>query len=139
VKNIGIVCAWIAGLLLCIWLLFFLTRSVQNDTLIRAINKTLAQTEDARRLDKGFLGRTSLGNWYRFTGTSGEFEGKAFLFSIIDNGILVSCLAFVPDIGEAAGKIELLPLSNHGRAVFGAIHHGVIDIYLRRIEKEMLP
>jgi hypothetical protein len=139
VKNTGIVCAWIAGLLLCLWLLFFLTRSVQNDALIQAVNKTLAQTEDTRRLDKEVLGRTSLGTWYRFTGTSGGFEGKALLFSIIDNGILVSCLAFIPGTGETADKIGVLPLSNHARAVFNGIHRGVIDTYIRRIEKEMLP
>ncbi|MDR2194855.1 MAG: hypothetical protein LBP19_10425 [Treponema sp.] len=137
-KNAGIVCAWIAGLLLCIWLLFFFTQSVQNDALIRAVNKTLAHTEDERRLDKEILGRTSLGNWYRFTSTSGGFEGKALLFSIIDNGILISCLAFVPETGEVAGKIEILPLSNHARAVFNAIHQGVINIYRMRIEKERL-
>jgi hypothetical protein len=139
VKNTGIVLAWIAGSLFFGWLLFFLTRSLQGDMFIQAVNKTLSQTEETRRVEKNLLGRTSLGNWHRFVGANGEVEGKALLFSIFDNGIMVPCIAFVPAGGENAGKIEILPLNNHARAVFPHIHQGELDIYRRRIEKEILP
>ncbi|MDR0374922.1 MAG: hypothetical protein LBH85_04285 [Treponema sp.] len=138
-KNAGIVLAWIAGSLLAGWLLFFFTRSLQSDVFIQAVNKTLMQAEDTRRVEKNMLGRTSLGNWHRFVDADGQVEGNALLFSIFDNGILVPCIAFVPITGENAGKIEILPLNNHARAVFPYIHQGEIDIYRRRIEKEVLP
>ncbi|MDR1220315.1 MAG: hypothetical protein LBK73_12005 [Treponema sp.] len=138
-KNTGIVLAWIAGTLFVGWLLFFSTRSLQSDMFIQAVNKTLTQAEDVRRVEKELLGRTSLGNWYRFVGANGEVEGNALLFSMFDNGILVPCIAFVSIAGENAGKIEILPLNNHARAVFPYIHQGEIDIYRRRIEKEILP
>lgn len=138
-KNTGVVLAWIVGALFVGWLLFFFTRSIQSDVFIQAVNKTLTQAEDTRRVEKDILGRTSLGNWHRFVGANGEVEGKALLFSIFDNGILVPCIAFVPVGGENAGKIEILPLNNHARAVFPYIHQGEIDIYCRRIEKEILP
>ncbi|MDR0556836.1 MAG: hypothetical protein LBG43_03050 [Treponema sp.] len=138
-KNTGIALAWIAGILLFGWLLFFLTRSLQVNVFIQAVNKTLAQAEDARHVEKEILGKTSLGNWRRFVGATGEVEGNALLFSMFDNGILILCIAFVPATGENAGKVEILPLNNHARAVFPYIHQGEIDIYRRRIEKELLP
>jgi hypothetical protein len=139
VKNTGVVLAWIVGALLVGWVLFFFTRSLQGDVFIRAVNKTLTQAEDTRRVESDLLGRTSLGVWYRFVGVNGEVEGKALLFTIFDNGILVPCIAFVPIAGENAGKIEILPLNNHARAVFPHIHQGELDIYRRRIEKDILP
>jgi hypothetical protein len=126
--------AWVVGILLFCCFLFVITQSVQNTVLIQAINKVLAQTEESRYLGEKIPGRSALGNWYQVCDARGNPEGKALFFSIMDNGILIPCLAFTSGDG-----IDILPLNNHAKAVFKYIPQGVIDMYLRRIEKEVLP
>jgi hypothetical protein len=132
-ENAGLVAAWIMGLILAGWLLFFLTRHIQTNTLARAVNKTLAQTEEVRRLELEPLGGNSLGTWFPVVGAEESGGGdRALLFSIIDNGIFAPCVAFVLN----DGAIEILPLNNHAKAVFPRIPGGVIDMYRKRIEQE---
>ncbi len=134
-ENAGLVAAWIAALILAGWLLFFFTDTIQNNTLVDSANRVLEQAGDVRRLERRTLGRNSLGTWHRVVGgaraESGR-AGQALIFSIMDNGIFVPCIAFV-DVG---GEVNLFPLNSHAREVFPRIPEGVVDVYLKRIAKE---
>lgn len=126
-KQIGIAVAWIAGLVLAGGLLFFFTQSTQNDIFVENVNKVLAQSGSTRQLGKTVAARTPLGAWYPIENSA----DRAFVFSIMHNGIFVPCIAFT----SGGKEIEIFPLNNHAETVFPDIPKGVINVYSKRIEK----
>jgi hypothetical protein len=128
VKNTGITAAWIAGILLLGWLLFFFTTPLRNNALIQSVNRALSQTEETRRLERLLPKSASgLGNWYTVSGS----ENKAIVFSIMNDGMLIPCIAFV-----GSEKVEIVPLDGHAQSVFKRLPEGTINLYKQRIEKE---
>jgi hypothetical protein len=127
-KNTGIIAGWIAGILLLGWLLSFFTTPLRNNALIQSVNRVLPQTGDTRRLERLLPKSASgVGNWYAVSGS----ESEAVVFSIMDNGVFISCVAFVD-----SEKVEIVPLDGHAQSVFKRLPEGVINLYKHRIEKE---
>ncbi|QQO07951.1 hypothetical protein [Breznakiella homolactica] len=132
-KEAGISAAWIMGTLLVIGLLWLFTQPVRERRFIRTVNRVLMQNEDPRRLTAaisawGLPGRAGqLGSRFE-TDTPGKI---AVVFSMVNDGIPLSCLTFVSENGTVE---SLIPLSNHASAVMDRIPEITRQTYIRRIE-----
>ena len=130
-RDDAIVAGWIAGLLLAASLLWSLTRPLQVQYLLRAVNKSLIAREDTRRLAAP-LGRrpistNPLGVWY----TMFDSDSGMFVFAIMWDGALIPCGAELSPDGRIR---ELIPLSGSSEQVLEHIPRSVIAVYVRRIE-----
>jgi hypothetical protein len=116
------------GILLVGWLLFFFTQPVRNEVLRRSINKLLMENSEYDRLLVSPDSVSATGIWWTVNGT----DEKAVVFAVMDGGIPVPCIAFVNGI-----DIEVKPLNNYAKSVYKHLSKGFINIYIRRIEKEI--
>lgn len=134
-KDTGIVIGWIAGILLIGWLLFFFTQPLRGEALLRVANNALHSEEGQplNELGQPLTGvRSGLGVWYTVNGAQNG-EKRALVFPIMNEGISVPCAAFVSE----SGNVEIVPLNTHAKAVLEHLPHGVIELYTRRIAKEL--
>jgi hypothetical protein len=127
-KNIGIVAAWIAGILLIGWLLFFFTQPARNEALRRSINRLLIENGDGDRLVVSSTSVSAAGVWW----TVGDTDERAVMFTVMDGGIPAPYIAFVNGV-----DIEVKPLNNYAKTGYRHLSKEFIDIYIRRIEKEV--
>ncbi|MDR0785920.1 MAG: hypothetical protein LBE74_08615 [Treponema sp.] len=127
-KNIGIIAAWIASVLLVGWFLFFFTQPVRNEILRRSINRLLIENGESGRLLVFPTRVSATGVWW----TVSDTDERAVMFAIMDGGVPVPCIAFVN-----GADIEVKPLNNYAKTVYKRLSKGFIDIYIRRIEKEI--
>lgn len=140
-KDRAILCGWIAGLVLIAALLWSLSFPFRSVCLMNSVNKTLAAMDDPRRLSSAlpynFAGTRlrsadPLGCWYRSENPSADTNNSLFfVFTIIREGILVPCGA---EISEEGKITQIIPLGNHARQVMDQIPHGMIQVYIHRIE-----
>jgi hypothetical protein len=131
VKDRLILMGWFAGLLLAASLAWSLSFPYRSVCLMRSVSRALETIGDTRIIAGPLPGRFSkagpMGFWYRLY----ESDSLLFVFVIMNEGILVPCGVEINKDGKAVG---IVPLSNHARQVIGRIPHGVIQVYLRRIE-----
>jgi hypothetical protein len=134
IKNAGICLAWIAVLFLVAGLSWFFTRNLRETILMRAVNRVLLTMQDPRRFRRPLPppeippGRERLGSWYELT----DSRGRGLVFSIMHDGISVSCAAII----SGQGKVEdLIPLNGHGREILERLSPGAVRAHIRRIEE----
>jgi hypothetical protein len=132
----GILAAWIAGLCLAGGLAWFLTQPLRSGLIITTVNRTLERNGENRRLDAqispwGKSGAAfQLGNWY----TLKDGNGRAVIFSIMNDGILAPYLAFIPSGGPGQAMEPFVPLSAHADRLLGRLPQGILQTYARRVE-----
>ena len=127
-KDTKIIAVWIAGILLVGWLLFFFTQPVRNEILRRSINRLLVENGENDRLLVSPDGMSAAGIWWTLSDT----DERAVMFAVMDGGIPVPYIAFVN-----GAAIEVESLNNYAKIVYARISKGLIDIHIRRIEKEI--
>jgi len=131
-KDRGILLAWVAGLLLLLTLIWILTQPVQANTLMRAVNSSLVNNDDSRRLGsfipakKGRAGL--LGYWFSMYNST----DRMFVFGVFQNGILIPLGAIVSADNKA---YEIIPLSAHAVQIFDEISESILQVYIGRIEE----
>jgi hypothetical protein len=134
IKDRAIFLGWIAAVLLIGTLLWTLTTSIREISLLKSVNRIFISRNDARRLEapvhiKKSAGKLSpLGTWYTQTNSKDNF----FVFAIMWNGVLAVCGAPVSGDGDVR---EIIPLSIHAEQILKQIPPGVVRTYIRRIEK----
>jgi len=129
---------WIAALLLVAGICWAITQPIRNRFLVRAVNRVLAESGDARRLGEpapsGANGSLLGGAWFTITGGTGV-EGRVFIFSFIGEGTFFPCAAVMTRDGKL---MEFIPLNSHGGRVIRRIPQGILNIYAKRIEGAVL-
>jgi hypothetical protein len=129
-RDTAVFLGWAAGLFLAGFLLWSLTGTVRDRSLLRTVNRIFIQRGDPRRLDaplKPPRGRGLPGNWYSLAGA----QHTLFVFSVMSGGIMAPYAAFV----NSGGKVEeIVPLSAHAEQFMPRFREGLMDIYIRRIE-----
>lgn len=131
IRNAAINAAWIAGLLLAGWLLWFFTAPLREAGLRRQVNAILIS-----RGEQFSLGETPQGGKRRIPlGTEFGLEGdetRSFLvFPLLSGGGALSCGALI----DSHGRVErLIPLGTHGEQALERTPKGILDVYIRRIE-----
>ncbi|MDR0732424.1 MAG: hypothetical protein LBF63_12205 [Treponema sp.] len=135
-KNTAVCAAWITGLLLAGWLLWFFTESPRERELVQRVNRILAARDETiilsgvpvknRRL-------LPLGTEFMLVSGDGNFTGGSFLvFPLVSGGTALSCGALI----DPQGRVErLIPLGTHGEQIFERIPTGILNVYIRRIER----
>jgi len=143
-KDTMILIGWIASLLIIAGTSWILTQPLRDRFLVRAVNRVLEQSGDARALGEltssGTSGSFIIGSWYTMmlarqmgaAGTKDFSDGtKAFVFSFIGEGTFFPCVAVVLPNGKVG---EFIPLSSHGERIIKKISPGILRLYARRIE-----
>ena len=139
-KDKAILFGWIAGLVLAASLLWGLTFSFRAARLMYSTNRALASMNDDRRLaapmPRQLAGAVPLGSWYSLVVQDSDPAGLAsgatfFVFTIMQNGILVPCGA---EISAEGIVTDIIPLGYHARRVLDKIPRGMIQVYINRIE-----
>jgi hypothetical protein len=141
-KDRAIRAAWIAGLLLAGWLLWFFTASPRENGLKRQVNLILSSRgEDLRLAAPLRRGRRGIPLGSEFSLESpaegpGEERRSFLVFPLISGGTTLSCGALI----DPQGRVErLIPLGAHGEQAFERVPRGILDVYIRRIEGEEKP
>jgi len=134
-KDRAVLLGWIAGLLLLISLIWIFSQPLQAHYLLRAVNYVFINNNDERRIIsyiKKKPGKTDLmGYWYTMYNT----KDNMFVFTVFKDGILVPFGAIVSDNGNVN---EIIPLSAHAVQIFDDIQQGILQMYVRQIEKTAL-
>jgi hypothetical protein len=130
-RDAAVNAAWIAGLLLAGWLLWFFSGSLRDEGLRRQVNAVLSGRGEQFSLGearRGRLRRIPLGTEFGLEGG----EVRSFLvFPLVSGGGALSCGALI----DARGRVErIVPLGAHGEQAFERISKGILDAYIRRIE-----
>jgi hypothetical protein len=136
-KNTALCAAWIGGLLLAGWLLWFFTESPREQALARRINGILAERGESFALSGIPIKnqrRLPLGAEFTLTAGGGDPLGGSFLvFPLISDGGSLSCGALI----DPQGRVErLIPLGIHAEQAFDRVPVGILNAYIRRIETE---
>jgi len=137
-KELLLFSTWIAGLILIAGLAWFFTQPVRNSALINAVNRSLEQSGDARRLGEPLsaasipFGASKAGFWFTVQESSSfPRQTYALVFTLFSGGAFFPCAAVLTLEGEV---IELIPLGVHARSVFSRVPDEVLRLYTRRIE-----
>ena len=133
-KDSTLLAAWIVLIVLLGGALWFFTQSLHYSRLLRSVNIALESVGDTRRLERipsNLAKHNSLGFWYY----AGSSQNRAFVFSIMDHGILQPCLAWVSPEGRV---IEFFFLQHNAREAT-RFSQGIINVYKQRIEQSVLP
>jgi hypothetical protein len=130
-RDNAVFIGWIAGLCIAGSLLWSLTRPLQTQYLLRAVNKSLIAREDTRRLvrpeDRRPISTNPLGVWY----TMIDPDSGMFVCAIAWDGALIPCGAELSPEGRVR---ELIPLSGSSEQLLDHIPRSIIAVYVRRIE-----
>ena len=143
--------AWIGSVLLIGFLMWFFTLSYRTRLLTQKVNKALAQSgvtglaggasftggtsiAGSGRIEKptGFLGSPASvmgGSWFMLDDSS----GKAFVFTMLQNGIAAACVALVDNEGKVR---TIIPLSENARQITDELRLPVYRFYVDRIERD---
>jgi hypothetical protein len=142
-RDRAVSAAWLAGLFLAGWFLWFSTGSLRERGLQRQVNAILISRGEPFRLGGALhrgKRRVPLGAEFSLEGEilggpgiSGD-GGRTFLvFPLISEGTALSCGAFI----DSQGRVErIIPLGAHGEQAFERMPRGILDVYIRRIEGE---
>ena len=146
-KELLLFSAWILGLILIASLAWFFTQPVRSRALIEAVNRSLEQSGDARKLGEPLpagsipSGASRAGFWFTLEelreanrntpASSVARQTQAFVFTLFYGGAFFPCAAVVTHEGQVA---EIIPLGAHGRRVFSSVPGEVLRLYARRIE-----
>jgi hypothetical protein len=130
-KTIAVYAAWIAGLLLAGWLLWFFTETPRDRELVHRVNRILA-TRGENIVLSGIPVKTRrrlpLGTEFTLEAGAG---GSFLVFPLVSGGAALSCGALIGPQGQVE---RLIPLGTHGEQVFERIPEGILSAYIRRIE-----
>jgi hypothetical protein len=134
-KNTALCAAWIAGLLLAGWLLWFFTESPRDRELVQRVNRILAARGENFSLSGiPIKNRRRLPLGTEFTLESGDgvpAVGSFLVFPLVSGGAALSCGALI----DPQGRVErLIPLGTHGEQSFERVPAGILMAYIRRIE-----
>ena len=135
-KDLSILFAWITALLLISGICWALSKPLRTEILRRSVNNAFAHTGVSQQLGRPLIpgtlnqGIERLGEWYSI-----DNGRRVLIFSIIAEGIFLPCAAVVNTNGRVE---ELIPLSSSGEKIFNRISPGLIQLYIRRIEKGSL-
>ena len=138
-KKTGICLIWIGSAILIGFLLCFFTLSYRTRLLSERVNKTLAQSTGA-----GFSGSARIEAPIGFQGSSVSVLGgtwfdmvnssdKAFVFTMIRNGIAAANVALVDKTGVVKA---IIPLSDNARQLTEELPLPVYRFYAERIERD---
>jgi hypothetical protein len=133
VKNVAVCAAWIAGLVLAGWLLFFFSAGLRDRAMMNRVNHILSARGESLSLSgpvEHHSQRLPLGAFFSPVGG----EDRLFLvFPLISGGVSLSCGALI----NAEGRVErIIPLGTHSEQAFERLPQGILDLYIRRIEEE---
>jgi hypothetical protein len=134
-KNTLVCIAWIAGLLLAGWLLWFFTAPPRDRGLVQRVNQILAVRGESFSLSSIPVKnrrRLPLGTEFGLESGGGDPVAGSFLvFPLVSGGASLSCGALL----DPQGRVErLIPLGTHGEQIIERIPAGILDAYIRRIE-----
>jgi hypothetical protein len=132
-RDITLIAAWITLIVLLGGALWFFTQGLRYSRLLRSVNIVLESAGDTRRLERippDVPKRNSLGFWYYEEAS----QNRALVFSIMDDGILQPCLAWVSPEGSV---IEVFFLQRDVLDV--TFSQGSINVYKQRVERSALP
>jgi hypothetical protein len=133
-KDITLLAAWIALIVLLGGALWFFTQGLRYSRLLRNVNIVLESAGDTRRLERippDVSKRNSLGFWYYEESS----QNRALVFSVMDNGILQPCLIWVSPEGSV---VEVFFLRRDTRDA-SRFSQGIINVYKQRVERSALP
>ena len=121
---------WIGSALAVGFLLSFFTMSCRTRILTDNVNNTLASIGGSRiELYKGYNVSLMDGTWFSVKNSA----DKAFVFTMLHNGIGAACVALV----DAGGNVSsILPLSDNARQITEKIPLPVYRFYADRIEND---
>jgi len=130
-KDIAILFGWVIGILIIISMIWFFSQPLQAYNLLRTVNNVFISNNDTYRLS-GYIPQKSgkaglFGYWYSVYNS----RDLIFIFTVFQDGILIPIGAIV---SVDARVEELIPLSAHAVHKFGALHHSVLQTYVKRIE-----
>jgi hypothetical protein len=134
-KARGLFIGWIAGILAVGGGMWFYTQPLRSTILLQTVNQVLETVQDSRRLEERIppsvsWGQIPWGNWY----TLADSEDRALVFSVMNQGIFIPCMAVVSaSTGKVVGD-TILPLTNQPEQTLKQIPRGIITSYIRRIE-----
>jgi hypothetical protein len=134
-KVRGLFIGWIAGILMAGGGVWFFTQSMRSTILLQTVNQVLETVQDSRRLEGRIphtvsWGRIPWGTWY----TLADSEDRALVFSMLNQGIFIPCMAVV---SASTGKVvddKIFPLTSQPEQTLKQIPQGIIKSYIRRIE-----
>ncbi|MCL1813128.1 MAG: hypothetical protein FWG29_06350 [Treponema sp.] len=149
-RNLLLCLVWIGSALLIGFLLWFFTLSYRTRLLTQKVNKALAQSgvTAGGRIEKisGVLGGPSSvlgGSWFMLGNSFGgelspsnarpaEYTDRAFVFTMIQNGIAAACVALV----DSENKVRsIIPLSENARQITDELRLPIYRFYVDRIER----
>jgi hypothetical protein len=133
-KDIALFAALITLIMLLGGALWFFTQNLRYSRLLKSVNLALESVGDARRLERippNLAKHNSLGFWYYEESS----QTRVFVFSIMDDGILHPCLAWVSPEGSV---IDLFFLQRTLRDAT-RFTQGIVNVYKQRIEQSVLP
>jgi hypothetical protein len=130
--------AWIGGLLIFGFLLWFFTQRIRTRFLLERVNRALAvQGKSSRVAEPWSVKRSSgFGTWFSLTrGQSGAAD-RIFVFTLMRGSSAAACAALV----YPSGAVEsILPLSEHASQTLERLPDPVYRFYIDRIEKAAAP
>ena len=133
-RKILLCFAWIGGAVLIGFLLCFFTLSYRTRLLMEKVNKTIAKSAGIR-IEKPLGPKDSLssvlgGSWFNVAGSS----DKAFVFSMMHNGVAAACTAIV----DTNGKVKaIIPLGGNAGQITGELPLPIYRFYADRIERDI--
>jgi hypothetical protein len=122
--------AWIASIILAAGLLWFFTRTVRTEILMRTANRIIARTGETRRLKTPAGRAAGLGTWFSLTEVPGgaAAEGSVLVFTLYAGARTLVCAAFVDGRG---GFEKFVPLGD--AQVMNDLPAAVYSVYRERI------
>ena len=130
IKEIGMLSAWIATLILISFFTWFFTKPIRTRILQENVNTVLVNMgrtpllqSPLERAPKNF----PLGTWFEVR----DSRSIAIVFGIMTNGISLPCVVVVSDTGRIEETIFL-----HARTE-QMLQKGIINAYMRRIERDV--
>ena len=133
-RDTAVFLGWAAALFLAGFLLWSLTQSLRDRSLLRAVNRVFIQRGETRRLGASVppprsRRKTNLpGSWYSLA----ETKQLVYVFSVMNGGVMAPYAAFIGPGGKVS---EVIPLSVHAEQFTPRFREGLMGIYIRRIEK----
>jgi len=122
---------WIVGLLTVISLIWNFSQPVQAYYLQRTVNNVFINNDDSRRLASYIQNKTGKADLLGFWFSMHNSTDMMFVFSILQDGILVPLGAIVSDNGTLR---EIIPLSAHAVQIFDNLPESILQMYVNRIE-----
>jgi hypothetical protein len=125
--------AWIGGLILAGFLLWFFTQSLHERSLLKQANRIFMVSDESFYLDvplskaRSYGKKSPPGVWYSLKNSN----NRVFVFSMIHEGILLPCAAEVNPLGKVE---KIVPLNLHASQIMKRLPHGVIEMWGRRVE-----